>query len=252
MKSVRLRPFSAFTLIELLVVVAIVALLVSILLPALGRARQQAKSTFCMSNLHGLGLAVQLYVMNHNDRLPGFGLAHGGSGADPQGSWIHQMQKEYSNKLITRCPTDESEFWDRPLDPDRPDLTLRHVSYALNSYTSQPVDESVAGRRTGRGTYHKLSRIPRPQTTAHLAELTDKGDFAVSDHVHPETWWSNPKELAAQEVAFDRHRGRANYLFLDGRVDTLMFEQTYSMDLERSDFPRIHWLHNVYDPDVAK
>ena len=54
--SVR-RPVAAFTLIEVLVVVAIIALLAAVLLPALQRARAQAKNTACKSNLHDLGTA---------------------------------------------------------------------------------------------------------------------------------------------------------------------------------------------------
>ena len=59
-----------FTLIELLVVVSIIALLVSILLPALGRAREQAKSVICLSNVRQYGLAVYLYVDEHDGSFP--------------------------------------------------------------------------------------------------------------------------------------------------------------------------------------
>jgi prepilin-type N-terminal cleavage/methylation domain-containing protein/prepilin-type processing-associated H-X9-DG protein len=60
----------AFTLIELLVVVAIIALLISILLPALGNARAQAKDALCRSNLHQLSLATTYYSDDNQGRLP--------------------------------------------------------------------------------------------------------------------------------------------------------------------------------------
>ena len=64
------RPRRAFTLVELLVVISIIALLVSILLPSLKKARDQAKDTLCKANLHQLGLAVQYYVQDSQDHLP--------------------------------------------------------------------------------------------------------------------------------------------------------------------------------------
>lgn len=60
----------AFTLIELLVVVAIIALLVSILLPALGRARALARNSVCMSNLKGLGSSLALFESESNGMYP--------------------------------------------------------------------------------------------------------------------------------------------------------------------------------------
>ena len=59
---VRKRGSPGFTLIELLVVVAIIALLVSILLPSLGKAREQAKKSFCSNNLGQFGRACHIYV----------------------------------------------------------------------------------------------------------------------------------------------------------------------------------------------
>ena len=68
----RQRPSQqAFTLIELLVVVAIIALLISILIPSLSRAREQARTVVCLSNMKQLGFAFILYTEEFNGHLPG-------------------------------------------------------------------------------------------------------------------------------------------------------------------------------------
>jgi len=68
-KKAYAREKRAFTLIELLVVVSIIALLVSILLPALGKARAQSKTVVCRTNLHQLGIYVNLYAAEYDGWL---------------------------------------------------------------------------------------------------------------------------------------------------------------------------------------
>jgi len=77
----RLRPASrppGFTLIELLVVIAIIALLASLLLPALSRAKFQARNTLCKNNLRQVGLALQMYVTEYGAYPPRLSSAEGG------------------------------------------------------------------------------------------------------------------------------------------------------------------------------
>ncbi|MEP6662608.1 MAG: type II secretion system protein [Verrucomicrobiota bacterium] len=65
-----MKFFRAFTLIELLVVVAIISILATLLFSAMSKAKEAARGTECLSNLHQIGLALQMYVSENNNHLP--------------------------------------------------------------------------------------------------------------------------------------------------------------------------------------
>jgi prepilin-type N-terminal cleavage/methylation domain-containing protein/prepilin-type processing-associated H-X9-DG protein len=118
------QPPRAFTLIELLVVVSILALLISILLPGLRKAREQGKRTACLANLRALGQGMYLYSDDHNDLLPN-GNPPGQVG-HPQGSTdvLLSLNQRYLRSPGTfRCPADSDPTLERltTADYDVPD-----------------------------------------------------------------------------------------------------------------------------------
>ncbi len=94
-----LRPSRrAFTLIELLVVISIIALLIGILLPALGAARRAAQSAVCLGHQRGLGQAVAAYVTDERNFLPG---------PNTSGSFLWK-----NNAYQARRPNEPVQSWD--------------------------------------------------------------------------------------------------------------------------------------------
>ena len=99
------RPSArAFTLIELLVVIGIVALLAALLLPVLGRAKEAGRATACLSNLRQLGLALQLYVQDNQNRLP---VMYDAPAATPLATVEIVLTNHLGSSKILRCPSDD-------------------------------------------------------------------------------------------------------------------------------------------------
>ncbi len=235
--TVRKCKGTAFTLVELLVVVAIIALLISILLPSLTRAKEQARIVVCLSNQRGLGLAFVQYASDADDRYP----AGAGWGGDPP-TWDARMLDFYENKALLLCPSDNlpREEWynRRGVGPDR----RFPRSYAINiqiSYRGDSVYGATYPNGSGNNPYngdsrfpwpgwgvHKTAQIKIPAQTILLGEVWDWPYYANYSDIVPNSYNQYPGCYVVydsywQVTFYHRDRNYANFLFCDGHAGPL-------------------------------
>jgi prepilin-type N-terminal cleavage/methylation domain-containing protein len=224
----------AFTLIELLVVIAIIAILESILFPVFAWARKRADQTECISNQRQIGLALMAYADDNSDRLPRSSwnnndASHPVMSEDcPSFGYDLLIMPYVKTWSVFLCP--DQAIWPTWSDgnakvkpnPAPPSVTKGFVSYG---YSYKVVEAANSGRP-------RLSAFKDPAGTILLAEnewgwhdtyepMEYKGKSTGSTLVN----LCNTPDVRKHGYP-ERHFGRCDYIFSDGHVQSLKYEQT--------------------------
>jgi len=235
----RHRVSRGFTLIELLVVISIIALLVGILLPALGAARKTARTLNCLVNARSIGTAVQMYTMDYDGYLPGPVWAAITIAYDPNatGSQRHLLYRigPYLNvegrgtdELISDaiiCPEADGYYGGQTVFPNTGKeiyhYRLTHFVYKQGHLGSTTPGDYLFpfGYPTGPAV------LQAPHKIDEITEYSGIGDSEL-----PIFYDNDEKTIGGhpplnEEPPGPIHRGARNYTFLDGHGATIQGDQ---------------------------
>ena len=194
-----------FTLIELLIVIAIIAILLSLLLPSLTKARAVTQAAVCKSNLHQIDIATNLYRKNSNDRFP------------PRNHHMHNLYwigKHFAADNVMRPlnPYVGVDDWDGEVKIAKcPNDEIKYSALG-NSYRSNTVNGYV-GWKSLRVT-DNLSKMGSQitQTTNTLINMEHAAIAIVKDYENQYEWHKGAYR-----------KGNVNASFFDGSVKNVKF-----------------------------
>jgi len=210
---------NAFTLIELLVVIAIIAILMAILMPTLGRAREQGKRIACLSNLKQLTMGWILYADDNNDKVvpANTGLSNAWvlwrEPTTPEETRIEGIRE---GRLFRYCP--EVKLYKCPTGV-RGEVVTYAITDAMNGYDGIP------------GT-SKLMVYRRMQ----IKRADERIVFLDEGRLSPNSWtlWYDQERWWDQVTA--RHGDGTNFGFADGHSEYWKWKDPRTLDVAKADY----------------
>lgn len=240
MSAMRPRP-RAFTLIELLVVVAVIALLISILLPALNAAREAGRATVCLTNQRNNALANVYYASDHNDwispvRYAEYEEEHDQYPHFSQPYFPQYLGSTYQNDVagMWRCRSDiellRSDYGGTrgPWASIRDGEKVYYYSYAMN----------YSGPRERWPVY--TNRDARQFNPFTLSTIKDKSSFGMFLETSQQIVLAYTTSIATPQFFAFRHKNNKamNVAFADGHAEAVQLEQIAIPDpLKPDTFP---------------
>ena len=217
-----------FTLIELLVVIAIIAILAAILFPVFAQAREKARSISCLSNMRQIGLAVNMYMQDYDERSvkTHHDLEQGETIANLY-PWYQPLQPYIKNGNIFRCPSVNDTPTLFPYLVTLDNWNTYRTDYLINGFfahgialaaVSAPAEQVMFGERHAGIAFFDYHPWPSAPDGSWERGFLDGSGYRIGD-VDSDSQGKDPANVG-------HHSQGDNYDFADGHAKWLKFART--------------------------